>query len=135
MSLKATWFRDKLRKKSKRGFRGFPAATIACYGPNGERASKVAVAIIMHEGAAPGPLERWFLEDGDARVDPQVTESVMHFLQQHGVKTVVMPDRIIGCPHEEGIDYPEGEVCPRCPYWAGRDRFTGKRTSVNIPGM
>lgn len=26
---------------------------------------------------------------------------------------------------EEGIDYPDGEACPQCPYWAGRDRFSG----------
>ena len=31
-----------------------------------------------------------------------------------------MTDRIIGCPHEEGIDY-EGSVCPRCEFWANRD--------------
>jgi hypothetical protein len=35
-----------------------------------------------------------------------------------------MTDRIIGCPHEEGIDYPDGQKCPQCPYWASRDRFT-----------
>jgi len=35
-----------------------------------------------------------------------------------------MVDRIIGCPHEEGIDYPLGRTCPRCPFWAGIDRFT-----------
>jgi hypothetical protein len=32
---------------------------------------------------------------------------------------------MLGCPHEEGIDYPEGEACPECPYWAGRDRPIG----------
>ena len=36
-------------------------------------------------------------------------------------------DGLIGCPHEEGIDYPEGKSCPQCPYWAGRDRFTRER--------
>jgi hypothetical protein len=39
---------------------------------------------------------------------------------------VTMTDRIIGCPHEEGIDYPEGECYPLCPFWAGRDRWTGE---------
>ncbi len=37
-----------------------------------------------------------------------------------------MTGAIIGCPHEEGIDYPDGEVCPQCPFWARRDRFTGE---------
>lgn len=40
---------------------------------------------------------------------------------------LIMADRILGCPHEEGIDYPDGESCPECPYRAGRDRFTGDR--------
>jgi hypothetical protein len=36
-----------------------------------------------------------------------------------------MTDGIIGCPHQEGIDY-EGEWCPFCEFWHGRDRFTGQ---------
>jgi hypothetical protein len=43
------------------------------------------------------------------------------------VKTVVIADAIMGCPHEEGIDYPDGDSCPKCPYWAGRDRFARVR--------
>jgi len=26
----------------------------------------------------------------------------------------------IGCPHEEGLDFPEGEDCPFCPFWKGK---------------
>jgi hypothetical protein len=37
-----------------------------------------------------------------------------------------MVDRIIGCLHEEGIDY-HGPTCPLYPFWAGRDRWTGER--------
>jgi hypothetical protein len=51
---------------------------------------------------------------------------VLALITEAGVKSVVMTDRIIGCPHEEGIDY-EGATCPACPFWAGRDRWTGKR--------
>ena len=29
-------------------------------------------------------------------------------------------------PLEEGVDYPEGQTCPSCPYWANRDRWTGE---------
>ena len=126
MSLKATWFQDKLRRKSKQGFQGFPVATVAYYGPSAACASKVAVSIILSEGAEPESLERWYSEVADVRKDPQINEAVTHFIQKYGVKSVVMPDRIIGCPHEEGVDYPEGESCPQCPYWAGRDRFTGE---------
>ena len=45
-------------------------------------------------------------------------------MKQQGALSVVMTDRTIGCPHEEGIDYPDDTDCPQCPYWAGRDRFT-----------
>ena len=40
-----------------------------------------------------------------------------------------MTDRIIGCPHEEGIDYADGTVCPMCPYWQDRDRWTRMMTT------
>lgn len=33
---------------------------------------------------------------------------------------------IIGCPHEEGIDYPDGQVCPQCPFCAHRDRWASE---------
>ena len=125
MSLKATWYRDKLRKKAKRGFQGYPIATIVYYGPNDQRASKVAVGVTREEGGDTDPLERWFTDDIDTRQDPGVTEAIVHFLQQHGVKSVVLLDRILGCPHEEGIDYPDGEKCPTCPFWAIRDRVMG----------
>jgi len=31
-----------------------------------------------------------------------------------------MTNGVIGCPHEEGIDYPLGEDCPFCPFWKGK---------------
>jgi len=115
-----------LKKKSRRGFRGYPVGTVAFYGPDDQRASKVAVGIVNQDGAEPDALQRWFSEAGDARSDPAITHEIDQFLRAHGVKSVVMPDRIIGCPHEEGIDYPDGEVCPQCPFWANRDRWTGE---------
>lgn len=126
MSLKATWFRDKLDKKAKRGFEGYPVATITYYGPDDRQASKVSVGIVLDEGGAVAFLERWFNERQDIRKDPEVNEQIVRFLRKHGAKSVVMPDRILGCPHEEGKDYPEGEKCPKCSYWAIRDRFTGE---------
>jgi hypothetical protein len=115
-----------LKKKARRGFRGYPVATIAFYGPDDTRASKVAVAIVDAEDADPSALERWFAEDVDVRKDPVIGSNILRFVQDHDAKTIVMTDRIIGCPHEEGIDYPDGEVCPQCPFWAHRDRWTGE---------
>jgi hypothetical protein len=55
-----------------------------------------------------------------------VAAEIQRYLHDYGVKSVVMTDRIIGCPHEEVVDYPEGQVCPQCPFWAHRDRWTGE---------
>jgi len=113
-----------LRKKAKQGMRGYPVGTIAFYGPDNRRASKVAVSVIAEEGAEP-KLHRWFSEAGDLRTDKITLVEIAAHLRQHSVRSVAMVDEIIGCPHEEGIDYPMGEDCPTCPYWKGRDRWTG----------
>lgn len=119
-------FKSPLAKKASRGFRGYPAATLAFYGPNDQHATKVAVGIVPREGAEVVALERWFSTDVDIRRDPRPGQEILAFIKRHGVRAVVMPDRIIGCPHQEGVDYPEGQPCPQCPFWAHRDRWTGE---------
>lgn len=112
-----------LKKKAKQGMRGYPVGTIAFYGPDRDRASKVAVGVIAYQGAE-ADLRRWFSETGDVREDAAILSAIAEHLRSRGVHSVSMVDRIIGCPHEEGIDYPEGESCPHCPYWEGRDRWS-----------
>jgi hypothetical protein len=114
-----------LKKLARRKFRGFPVATLAFYGPDDQFASKVAVGIIAEEGAPPMMLRLWS-EGPDVRFDPSIAKQIADHLASHGVKSVSSVEQIIGCPHEEGIDYPDGEVCPQCPYWAHRNRFTGE---------
>ena len=126
MSLKATWYLDKFRKKAKKGFAGYPVATVAYYGPDNKRASKVAVVIIVIEGGNAEVLERWFSETQDVRSDPEILKEVLDFVSANSAKSVVVADAILGCPHEEGTDYPEGEKCSKCSYWKSRDRFTGE---------
>ena len=115
----------RLGKKAKRGFRGFPVGTVALYGPDDRRATKLVAAVIAREDDPPSDLRRYLAAEGDVRQDPTILEEVVLLFEAHGVRSVVMVDRIIGCPHEEGEDYPEGEDCPMCPYWAGRDRLSG----------
>jgi hypothetical protein len=114
-----------LRKKSKQGMRGYPVGTIAFYGPDDRRASKVVASCIRAEGAEP-ELLRLFSETADVRTDQSILAEIADFLKQHAVHSVAMMDRIIGCPHGEGIDYPVGESCPQCPYWKERDRWSGE---------
>jgi hypothetical protein len=101
----------RLRKKAKKGMRGWPVATVEFYGPNLTQASKVAVGIVPAEGADVEELRDWKVEQGDVRNDPAVIREILDFIQQHGVLSVAMTGGIIGCPHQEGIDY-EGAWCP-----------------------
>jgi hypothetical protein len=118
-------FKNPLSKRAKKGFRGYPVGTIAFYGPTAQQATKVAVGIVMREGAEPA-MKRWYGKEQDLRFDEEVAHQISAFLGEHQVLSVSMVDRIIGCPHEEEVDYPAGEACPNCPYWSGRDRFTGE---------
>ena len=125
MSLKQR-FTKALRKKAGRGLSGYPVATVAFYGPDDKVATKVSVGIVIVEGHEPAFLERWFSKSGDVRNDHDVNEQILKFIRAHGANSVAMVDRIIGCPHEERVDYPEGSTCPQCPFWAHRDRWTGE---------
>jgi hypothetical protein len=109
-----------LEKKAKRGARGYPVGTVVFYGPDNRRATKIAAAVIPAEQAEVSALRRWIVEAGDVREDEAIFVEVAMFLRDHGVRSVAMTDGILGCPHEEVIDYPEGEACPQCPYWADR---------------
>ncbi|MBA1144525.1 hypothetical protein [Mesorhizobium neociceri] len=115
-----------IEKKAKKGVRSHPVGTIAFYGPDDSRATKVAVAILPDKQSDASELRRWFTDTGDLRKDDTIFVEIAAFLWEQEVHSVVMVDRILGCPHEEGIDYPEGGVCPQCPYWVGRDRWSGK---------
>ena len=112
----------RLRKKAKKGMRGGTIATIAFYGPDLSRASKVAVGIMLEGHVDVTELRAWQSQDGDVRTDAHILEEVIAFIETHGARSVVMTDGIFGCPHQQGIDYEE-EWCPVCDFWRGRDRY------------
>ena len=85
MHHKALW---PLTKKSNRGFRGYPVATVAFYGPDDRRASKVAVGLISAEGAEAAHLERWFSDTDDVRDDSAIAVAILEFIEMHRAKTV-----------------------------------------------
>ena len=102
----------------------YPLATIAAYGPTNLQATKLVVAIFPQPQQEPSALRKWTVPSGEIRADQAITQEVVAFLKQNNVAHTVSPDRILGCPHEEGIDYLPGGPCPFCPFWAGRNRFT-----------
>jgi len=68
-------------------------------------------------------LYRFFEEAKDVRFRINVQEDILARIREHEVRSLVMKEEIFGCPHEEGIDYPLGEKCPKCSYWKDHDRF------------
>lgn len=116
------WLEKRLRRKT-----GYPIGTIAFYGPDDKFASKVVVGIVLSEKDDEVDfIEKWFGEKTDVRFDADIQTQIVEFLDHHDVRRVAMMDKIIGCPHEEGIDYPEGEQCPHCSFWTNKDRWTGE---------
>jgi len=121
-----TSLRKRLEKKAKKGFRGYPIGSLAFYGPDDRMATKMVASIVHGEREEDiAEMRKWFTSGHDVRNDETFAAEVWAFFAAHGVHSIVMPDRIIGCPHEEGIDY-EGPICPQCPFWANRDRWTGE---------
>ena len=57
---------------ASKGFRGYPIATLAFYGPDNKRASKVAVGIVAAQDQEPVALERWFSDVTDVREDQRI---------------------------------------------------------------
>jgi hypothetical protein len=105
----------------------FPVGTIIYYGPDDKTITKIAAAVLMHEHAE--PIVERFLGENIAS-DTGAAEKIKKFFASHGVKNVVASSGVNGCPHEEGIDFPEGQDCPHCPFWAGMQgtaRFSNHR--------
>jgi hypothetical protein len=95
----------------------YPIGTVALYGPNDKITTKIAASAIRSPNAEP-ILERWVATD--VLTSPKVQLEIKEFFERHGVKSIAMSEGNMGCPHEEGEDFPEGEDCPFCPFWAGK---------------
>jgi tetratricopeptide (TPR) repeat protein len=133
MGAKLDFYKTTLRNRANKGFLGYPVATIAFYGPDDRRATKVAVAIIHVEHDDAKEMNRWRSDKGDIRRDGSVFEAIFRLTQSRHVRSVAMTEEILGCPHEEGVDYPLDEVCPECPFWAFRKRPLGLDGESDLP--
>jgi hypothetical protein len=102
----------------------FPIGTVALYGPDDRKTTKIVASVIKREGADP-MLRRWV--GSNVKENYKVRREIKEFFEQYGVKSVVMTDRNMGCPHEEGKDFPHGGDCPFCPYWKGKQGSGAKQ--------
>ena len=114
----------------------FPLGTVMIYGPTSTHATKYAAAVFAAPDTKPVALKRWFVSAGDIRRDKSVAKEISAFFAASGTRHTIVSDRISGCPHEEGVDYPLGSVCPDCPFWAETDRFSHEpKSPTDGPGL
>ena len=95
----------------------YPIGTVAFYGPDDKTTTKIAACVITSPTAEP-IVRRWVATD--VTTSPKVQGEMKAFFAGHGVRSVAVSEGNMGCPHEEGEDFPEGTDCPFCPFWAGK---------------
>ncbi len=95
----------------------YPMGTMAFYGPNDKTTTKIAAGVFTRENSE-AIIKRWVATD--VTTSPKIQREILEFFKEHGVKSVAMSDGNMGCPHEEGEDFPDGEDCPFCPFWKGK---------------
>jgi hypothetical protein len=94
-----------------------PIGTGALYGPDDKTTTKIAAWVILHDSAEP-IMQRWVAME--VMENAKVQQEMKEFFLQYGVKQVAMAEGNMGCPHEEGEDFPHGEDFPFCPFWKGK---------------
>ncbi len=92
----------------------YPIGTLAYYGPDDQSCTRIIASVVNAPNARP-QFRDW--QDYDVCVDQQVAAEIGEFFKLNGVRDVVMTDGVIGCPHDQGIDYADDEICPHCPHW------------------
>jgi hypothetical protein len=100
------------RKAIQQG--NFPIGTIAYFGPDDQNVTKIVVAILPDENS--DPVVRKWVGEGVAQ-NKEAAIEIGNFFKNRAVQNIVMTDGIIGCPHEEGVDFPIGKSCTKCEFW------------------
>jgi hypothetical protein len=118
-----------LEGRAQKGFQGYPLGIIAFYGPTDQIATKAVIGIVMKAGDSPEHIKKWIYEDGDLRKDVPSIKELFRYIESYNVLSVALTPGIYYCPHEPGIDYPEGGTCQKCSFWSNikkPDLFRGK---------
>ena len=104
------------------------------YGPTDKQAIKIVASILPAAKAAALATRKWTSAEGDIRENASVQAELSGFFKEHRVAQAVVTEEIIGCPHEEGIDYQSGGTCTECPFWATHPNSRGRLLERKTPG-
>jgi hypothetical protein len=91
--------------------------TVVYYGPDDKTTTKIVAGVVKKDRAEP-IIKRWVASD--VMTNPKVQKEIEQFFKKHGITRVGISDGNMGCPHEEGKDFPVGGDCPFCPWWKGK---------------
>ena len=92
----------------------YPIGTLMYFGPDNVTITKIVAVVIPSKDAVP-IAKSW--SGSLVSSDPKVASEIGQFYIQHKVADVVMTDGVLGCPHDEGVDFPIGGQCTQCKYW------------------
>ena len=112
-------FLKRLRKKARKGLRGWPIATIAFYGPNLHQATKTAVGIVPSENGEVEELRAWIVDRGDVRGDSGIAREILEFIEEHQVRSIAIRTSKESITRASGVRF--------ASFGNGRDRFAGQR--------
>jgi len=107
-----------LERRAQKGFQGYPLGIIAFYGSDDRTAAKAVIGIVEKADGPPQHIRKWVFEDGDLRKDVATIKELFRYIEAHEVVSVALTPGIYYCPHEPGIDFPEGGSCSRCSFWS-----------------
>lgn len=107
-----------LERRAQKGFQGYPLGIIAFYGYNDQAATKAVIGIVRTAGGEPENIKKWEHPNGDLRKDVPAIKELFRYIESHGVVSVALTPGIYYCPHEPGVDFPEGEACSACAFWS-----------------
>ena len=101
----------------------YPIGTVAMCGPDDETTTKIAAGVILNDGAEP-IMKPWVATD--VMMNPEIQHELKDFFLQYGVKSFAISEGNMRCVHEEGLDFQQGEDCPFCPFWKGKQGSSRK---------
>lgn len=92
----------------------YPLGTLMYFGPDNVTITKIVAVVISAKNASP-IAKSW--SSSKVSSDPKVAAEIGQFYLKNKVADVIMTDGVLGCPHDEGVDFPIGGQCPQCKYW------------------
>lgn len=95
----------------------FPIATVAFYGPDDQTVTKVVVCVFENRESK-GNMKRW-VKSG-VLTDAAIEREIIDFVATQGVLSIARHTVVMGCQHEERVDFPAGGDCPVCAFWKGK---------------